>query len=66
MKKLYGRIRRFFTDTVFRLERGELSGAATRTLVSAYKLLFYTLRGMNTHRTISTSSFPTPAPSWIW
>ena len=56
MKKLYGRIRRFFTDTVFRLERGELSGAATRTLVSAYKLLFYTLRGMNTHRTIMQSA----------
>ncbi len=56
MKKLYGRIRRFFTDTVFRLERGELSGATTRTLVSAYKLLFYTLRGMNTHRTIMQSA----------
>lgn len=56
MKRWYRTIKRFLTDTVFRLEHGELSGAVASRLVATYKLLFYTLRGTNTHRTMMQSA----------
>lgn len=56
MKRWYRTIKRFLTDTVFRLEHGELSGRLVSRLVATYKLVFYTLRGMNTHRTMMQSA----------
>lgn len=56
MKKLYLGIRRFLTDTVFRPEHGELSGRIASRLISTYKLIFYTVRGMNAHRTVMLSA----------
>lgn len=56
MRRWYRKIKGFLTDTVFRLERGQLSGRIASRLVSGYKLVFYTIRGSNTHRTMMQSA----------
>ena len=56
MRRWYRTVKRFLTDTVFRLEHGQLSGRIASRLVATYKLVFYTVRGMNTHRTMMQSA----------
>lgn len=56
MKQWYRTIKRFLTDTVFRLEHSQLSGRFASRLVATYKLVFYTVRGINTHRTMMQSA----------